>query len=78
MKFLMLFLLVFMGCSDSERGAIGALGKSRHVKCYSGGNLIYEGRTTGKISNEQDSDGYYFMDTDGQFIEINAECIFTK
>lgn len=59
------------------KGVLGALGKSRHIKCYSGGQLIYEGNTTGKINNEENSDGYYFIDITGQYVEIKADCIFT-
>lgn len=64
-------------CSDATKGSMMALGKGRSVKCYSGGVLIYEGKTTGKINNEEDSDGYYFTDTNGTYIEINANCILT-
>ncbi len=78
MKLLLLSLFVLTSCGDSQKDELSILSQSRQVKCYSGGIIIYEGRTTSKISNEKNSDGYYFMDTNGQFIEINAECIFTK
>jgi hypothetical protein len=78
MKYLLLLAtLMLVSCSDATKGSISALGKGRNIKCYSGGVLIYEGKTTGKIENESGSDGYYFTDTSGQFIEINANCIIT-
>jgi hypothetical protein len=78
-KYILLILsaLVLTSCSDADQGSFNALGKNRNVKCYSGGVLIYEGSTTGKIENEENSDGYYFTDTTGNYIEINANCIFT-
>ena len=77
MKYLLLLSsLMLFSCSDAHRASITALGKGRDIKCYSGGVLIYEGKTTGKIENESGSDGYYFTDTKGEFVEINANCIF--
>lgn len=73
---LIVAMLALSSCSDANKGAIAALGKSRLVKCYSGGVLIYEGVTSGKIENEEHSDGYFFTDIMGDYIEINANCIF--
>ena len=72
---LIILLLILVGCSDARKGAILSLGQSREVKCYSGGQLIYHGFSTGKIENEEGSDGYFFKDTNGKFIEINADCL---
>ncbi|MDD3412522.1 MAG: hypothetical protein PHY47_00820 [Lachnospiraceae bacterium] len=71
-------LLALTACSDATRGAFSSLGDSRQVKCYSGGALIYEGLTTGKVNNEQQSDGIYFTDKAGNFLEINADCIISN
>jgi hypothetical protein len=74
--FLLVVILIATSCSDATKGSFSALGKSRIVKCYSGGVEIYSGITTGKIENESHSDGYFFTDTNGEYIEINANCIF--
>lgn len=80
MKMLMLVLLMstVVSCSDASKGRLFSIGEGRNIKCYSGGVLIYEGKTTGMVQNETNSDGYYFTDTNGEYIEINAECIFRK
>ena len=39
-----------------------SVGSKAHIKCYSGGVLIYEGHSTGKVSSEENSDGYFFRD----------------
>lgn len=75
MKFLIV-LLFLVSCSDALKGSFNALGKGRDIKCYSGGVLIYEGKTTGKIENESNSDGYFFTDTNGKYIETNSQCVF--
>lgn len=80
MKNLIFIFLAFAitGCSNAHMAAISAWGKRHDVKCYSGGILIYEGYTTGKIENEEHSDGYYFQDDrTGKLVVINANCLIT-
>ena len=55
-------LVVLCGCTDAGRAKLFALGDSAAVKCWSGGQLIFEGRSTGKVFSEQNSDGYFFKD----------------
>jgi hypothetical protein len=80
MKFVMfaLILSAVVSCSDATKGAYKSLGESRHVVCYSGGVKIYEGDSTGKIENEAQSDGLYFSDKNGMFVEMNADCVITN
>lgn len=72
-------LLVFiMGCSNANLARFSALGKRHDVKCYSGGVVIYEGHSTGKIENEHQSDGYYFQDEQtGKFVTVSGNCVIT-
>ena len=79
MKKILIVLILLSGCTDAAKGKLVSLNTPAEVKCYSGGILIYTGETTGKISNEAHSDGYYFKDKlSGDFIEINANCIFRR
>lgn len=77
MRYLPIFLLL-CGCSNANWAAVGAWGKRHDVICYSGGVIIYEGYTTGKIENESHSDGYYFQDakTD-KFVTVSGNCVIT-
>lgn len=70
-------LISVTGCTDATWGKLEALGNGATIQCYSGGQLIYEGRATGKIKSEGQSDGYYFRATDGHVIEVNADCVIT-
>jgi hypothetical protein len=75
---LKLLALVFVaaGCSDAERARLGALGSAGTVKCYSGGRLFYEGRSTGKIYSEQTSDGWFFKDANtGKLVRVSGDCL---
>lgn len=76
MKYIILVVLL-SGCTDAAFDKVANLGNGAHIKCYSGGQLIYEGDATGKILSEKESDGYYFRDkaTD-KLIEISADCAF--
>jgi hypothetical protein len=65
MKALLLSLLLILpaaGCSSGNYAAWSAWGKPHHIKQFSGGKLIGEWDSVGKIENESHSDGYYFED----------------
>ncbi|NIR13861.1 MAG: hypothetical protein GWN86_07865, partial [Desulfobacterales bacterium] len=60
MKYIIITLaLVFTGCTDAGCGKLQALGNAATVECYSGGKIIFQGKSTGKVKSEASSDGYY-------------------
>ena len=65
-------------CTDAQRGKIGAIGENAKVDCWSGGQLIYSGVSSGKISSESQSDGYNFVDEKtGKYMEVSGNCVIT-
>ncbi len=58
----LLSVVVISGCSNATWSGVKAWGKEHHIKQFSGGVLIGEWLSTGKIENEEHSDGYYFED----------------
>jgi hypothetical protein len=50
------------GCSNGDQAKINAWGQDHVIKQFSGGQLIGQWESTGKVSNETQSDGYYFQD----------------
>lgn len=78
MRFLLLGLILGLaGCTDARWSKLTQLGDAQQVKCYSGGVLIYEGISTGKVISEANSDGYYFRErATGSVVEISADCVF--
>jgi len=66
-------------CTDAEMASFGSLGNSAEIKCYSGGKLIYEGYSTGRVSTTQNSDGWEFKDNKtGKFIRVSGDCVVTN
>ena len=64
------------GCTDAQRGKIRAIGSSASLECYSGNKFIYKGHSTGKVSSEEQSDGYYFVDKKtGNPMEVCGNCV---
>ncbi|AUR92277.1 membrane lipoprotein [Vibrio phage 1.170.O._10N.261.52.C3] len=70
-------LAVFsLGCTDATMGKLSAFGGSADIKCYSAEKLIYSGSSTGKVTSESNSDGYYFVDKeDGKLKEVSGNCV---
>jgi predicted small secreted protein len=62
MAILVVCAVVIAGCTDTEMAGFDAYGKSQHIKQFSGGQLIGEWDSTGKVLNEPQSDGYRFSD----------------
>ena len=46
------------GCTDAEWDSYRQYGSRAEMKCHSGNSLIFHGVSTGKVLNEQNSDGY--------------------
>jgi hypothetical protein len=84
MKFTILITLLGIstlnGCgtiNGAMKSCTSNTGTPAEIKCYSGGNLIYEGNSTGKPASEASSDGYYWTDSEtGRLVEASADCIF--
>lgn len=66
-------------CTDASRAKLAAYGESATIKCYSGGMLIYEGRSTGRVLKEETgADGYAFKDAKtGELKEVSGDCNVT-
>ena len=56
-----LSLVIFSGCMRAEMARISAIGSDHKILVYSGGNLVKEFHSVGKVLTEQDSDGWYFL-----------------
>lgn len=70
-----LFMLL-IACSDTEIAQLTAIGEPGHVTCYSGGQVIYNGDSTGKIATVMNSDGWEFMDAaTGRLVRVSGDCV---
>lgn len=75
--FLFSFLIISaMACTDADRAQWNALGDPGDITCYSGGKVIYEGRSSGKIATEDHSDGWFFKDAaTGRLVRVSGDCV---
>lgn len=65
-----------LGCTHSQMANFKSLGRDAHVKLYSGGQLIGEWDSEGKVTTEDHSDGYIFVDKKtGHFLRITGQII---
>ena len=69
-------ILALLACTDAQIAARKALGEAGHITCYSGGQVIYDGDSTGKILTEEQSDGWFFMDSKTQrLVRVSGDCL---
>lgn len=62
-------------CTDASKAKFGALGDSARVICHSGGKVIFDDFSTGKVQNEESSDGYYFVArSTNRLVQTSGEC----
>lgn len=74
-----LVLLTLAGCTDAERAFLSAYGEPGTVRCFSGGQVIYDGQSTGKIASTANSDGWEFKDAkSGRFVRVSGDCVVTN
>jgi hypothetical protein len=68
--------IIIAGCTDAEVAQWGSLGSSGHITCYSGGAVIYDGQSSGKIFSESSSDGWYFNDAKtNRLVRVSGDCV---
>jgi hypothetical protein len=81
MKKLIMVLAVLMAtaitaCRDTTIASWKALGSDGRIKCYSGGQVIFDGESSGKISSLEKSDGWQFMDkATGRLVRVSGTCV---
>lgn len=76
--FLAVITLLLVGCTDARMSKLTNLGNSAKIKCYSGGMVIYDGESTGKVKSEETSDGYFFKEKGtGRLLEVSGNCIIS-
>lgn len=68
--------LALVGCTDTDRASISAYGDAASITCYSGGTVVYTGKSSGRVQSTQQSDGWEFKDSvTGKFMRVSGDCI---
>ena len=73
-------LIITNGCTslrtELSRTTADWSNRSAQIICYSGGRVIYSGRSDGKVFSESNSDGYTFIAADDRKLkEVSGDCI---
>lgn len=72
-------VLLTMGCTDANRSEMFSVGSSFRVTCYSGGKVIWDGNSTGKVLPEAQSDGWYFEDAKTtNLVRVSGDCVIAQ
>ena len=65
-------------CTDAARDKAFNYANPSHVRCYSGGVEIYNGKSTGRVLETTDSDGWSFRDSkSGELVQVYGDCVIT-
>lgn len=73
---LVLLALTLSGCTEAHRASLSTYGSSGRVVCYSGGQVIYDDRSEGRVFSTEGGDGYQFKDrATGRFQEVSGDCV---
>jgi hypothetical protein len=73
---LILSTLFITNCTNADFVQLTSYGSPGHIVCYSGGKVIYDGYSTGKIATEQQSDGWYFEDAKTRkLVRVSGDCL---
>ena len=68
--------VLLAGCTDAHMKQFSTIGSAADVVCYSGALEIYRGRSTGKVSTEKHSDGWFFEEAGtGKLIRVSGSCV---
>lgn len=75
---LMLLACSLAGCTDAERSRYNAFGDASTITCWSGGQVVFTGESTGKVMAGE-SGGLYYMDkVTMKYTRIYADCIVSS
>lgn len=83
MKYLVLISLVLSmflsSCTSADRAKIFSYGSHHKITLYSGGVPVRVWHSSGAISNEEKSDGYYFQDDQtGKLVGISGTVVIEQ
>lgn len=78
---IVILLLTFLisGCTSADRAKLFAYGSHHKITLYSGGVAVRVWHSSGIISNEERSDGYYFMDdATGKLVCVSGQVVIEQ
>jgi hypothetical protein len=76
----LLFIVLMVGCKDATISQFEALGSKHKVTMYGcDGRIIGQWESTGNISNQENSGGWYFKDVKtGKLVEVTGQILIEQ
>lgn len=72
-------VLTIFGCTDATFSKWRNLNSSAKITCISGGKVVLDTESTGKVQSEKNSDGYYFVEkSTNDSLEVSCETIIIR
>ena len=72
----LLAVIPLSGCTDAEKSQWAAYGANHRVTLYSGGKVVREWKSSGKVRTEHDSDGWFFRDSkSGALVRVSGDVV---
>lgn len=76
---LLIATVSLIGCSDANLSAFSANGSKHRIALFSGGTKVGEWVSSGRIENQEHSDGFYFKDSETKkLVSISGTVIITQ
>ena len=77
-KSILFVLLLLTGCYSANRAKMLSSGRDHHIIQFSGGKVVGEWTSNGRVFSEEHSDGYYFEDkATGKVVEVSGDIQIT-
>lgn len=78
--FILAVSLLLISCTDAKQAKLGSYNESFKIELVNcDGTVTHSWISTGKVSNEESSDGYYFLDSKtGELIQVSGSIILTR
>ncbi len=67
--------LASAGCTDAGRARAFSYGKSATVMCYSAGETIYQGASSGKVKRTWGGVVLFVEQSSGAYVEVTGDCV---
>jgi hypothetical protein len=71
-------VLSLSACTDAQIAGFGALGENSKVTCYSGGEVVFEDISTGKVIQFEGGGLSFKSKTTGNYVRAFADCIVSE
>lgn len=63
-------------CTPAQKARYDARGTPARITCHSGGRVILDDVSDGKVQSSKEEPGYYYSSkTTGKLIEVSGDCV---